>query len=219
MRSARDAWDVTIERLRRVAWIVILIVDIGFIAWGVAAAASPDHLLGPRGNAILPAAYEGYSGASWSELAEAFPVIAGYMAVLFRMYGIYCALFGLMGSAIAATAFRRGEHWAWWTLLVGNTIALVSAMRYDWIVNAIGPFELTEYIGLAAVWGALAVTARFPLPDGLIGLAGSWHGRDEGNPRHRLSESEENARDVETHRRRAGPVGARRCPGNLGGRA
>jgi hypothetical protein len=29
----------------------------------------------------------------------------------------------------------------------------------DWIVNAIGPFELTEYLGLALVYGALAITA------------------------------------------------------------
>jgi len=28
-------------------------------------------------------------------------------------------------------------------------------------VNAIGPFELTEYVGLVLVWGALAVTAPF----------------------------------------------------------
>jgi hypothetical protein len=81
------------------------------------------------------------------------------------MYGIYNVLFGLMGSAITVTAFRRGDRWAWWALLAGNTIALVSAMRYDWIVNAIGPFELTEYIGLAAVCGALAITAPF-LPFG-----------------------------------------------------
>src|SRR5262245_64446469 len=89
------------------------------------------------------------------------PMIANYMIVLFWMYGIYCVLFGLMGSVIAVTAFRRGDRWAWWVLLVGNTMALVSAMRYDWIVNAIGPFELTEYLGLALVCGALAVTAPF----------------------------------------------------------
>jgi hypothetical protein len=83
------------------------------------------------------------------------------MTVLYRMYGVYNVLFGLMGSAIAVTAFRRGDRWAWWTLFVGNTIALLAAMRYDWIVNAIGPFELTEYLGLALVWGALAVTAPF----------------------------------------------------------
>jgi hypothetical protein len=125
------------------------------------AAAMPDGLLGPGGKAILPASYEGYSASSWAELLRTSPMIAEYMIVLFRMYGIYCVLFGLMGSAVAVTAFRRGDRWAWWVLLVGNTVALVSAMRYDWIVNAIGPFELTEYLGLAAVCGALAVTAPF----------------------------------------------------------
>ena len=29
------------------------------------------------------------------------------------------------------------------------------------MANAIGPFELTEYLGLILVWGALAVTAPF----------------------------------------------------------
>ncbi|HEU4522959.1 MAG TPA: hypothetical protein VFT12_13205 [Thermoanaerobaculia bacterium] len=149
------------KRLQRVAWILILVVDVGYIAWGAGAAASPDRLLGPGGKAILPAGYEGYSGGSWSELSGASPVIAGYMTLLFRMYGLYCVLFGFMGSVIAITAFRRGERWAWWVLLVGNTVALSSAMTYDMTVSAIGPFELTEYLGLALVWGALAVTAPF----------------------------------------------------------
>jgi hypothetical protein len=48
---------------------------------------------------------------------------------------------------------------AWWALLFGNTIAFGSAMAYDWTVHAIGPFELTEYLGLAAIYGALGVTA------------------------------------------------------------
>ena len=69
--------------------------------------------------------------------------------------------FGLLASAITVTAFRRGERWAWWLLLVGNTIAYISAMTYDWTVSAIGPFELTEYLGLAAIYVALAVTAPF----------------------------------------------------------
>lgn len=148
-------------RRRQIALILILIVDVGYVAWGAGAAASPEHLLGPGGKGILPAAYEGYSGGSWSELAAASPSIAGYMRVLYRMYGVYCALFGLLGSAIALTAFRRGERWAWWVLLVGNTVALVSAITMDKVVNAIGPFELTEYLGLVLVWGALAVTAPF----------------------------------------------------------
>jgi len=149
------------KHARRFAWVLILIVDLGYIAWGAMAAAAPDGLLGPGGKAILPAGYEGYSGGSWSELLHTSPMTAQYMIVLYRMYGIYNVMFGLMGSAIAVTAFRRGDRWAWWTLLVSNTIALVSAIRYDWIVNAIGPFELTEYLGLAIIFGAAAVTAPF----------------------------------------------------------
>jgi hypothetical protein len=146
---------------RQMAWIAILVVDVGCLAWGAGAAASPDHLLGPGGKAILPAGYEGYTGGSWPALATASSPTVGYMVLLFRMYGVYNVLFGLLGSIIAATAFRRGERWAWWALLVGNTVALGSAITYDRTVNAIGPFELTEYLGLALVWGALAVTAPF----------------------------------------------------------
>lgn len=148
-------------RRRQIAWMLILLVDVGYIAWGAGAAVAPDHLLGPAGKAILPAGYEGYTGGSWSELAGASPPVASYMLLLFRLYGIYCVLFGFMGSAIAVTAFRRGERWAWWALLLGNTVALVSAITYDRTVNAVGPFELTEYLGLALVWGALAITAPF----------------------------------------------------------
>jgi len=46
-------------------------------------------------------------------------------------------------------------------LLAGNTIAFGAAMTYDRIVNAIGPFEALEYVGIAGVYAALAVTAPF----------------------------------------------------------
>jgi uncharacterized membrane protein HdeD (DUF308 family) len=74
---------------------------------------------------------------------------------------VFNVVFGLMAVAVAVTAFRHGQPWAWWALLVGNTIALVAAMTYDRTANAIGPFEVSEYLGLALVFGALAVTAPF----------------------------------------------------------
>jgi hypothetical protein len=147
------------NRLRGVASLLIVIVDAGLLVWCAMAAVWPDHLLGPGGVPILTAGYEGFTKGSWSELAGTSPTTAKYVGLLFRMYGIYGVAFGVMAIAIAITAFRRGERWAWWALLVGNTITLVSAMTYDRIVNAIGPFELSEYLGLALVYGALAVTA------------------------------------------------------------
>ena len=147
------------EPRRRVAWILILIVDVGFIAWGTGAAVFLDRLLGPGGKTILPAAYEGFSNGSWSDLVKTAPMAAKYMDVLYRTYGWYNVAFGVTSTLIVLTAFRRGDRWAWWALLLGNSITLVSAIIYDKRVNAIGPFELTEYLGLALIWGACAITA------------------------------------------------------------
>ena len=169
-RRELGTWTTATTRWRRVALILILIVDAGFVVWGAMAAALPDHLLGPGGRPILAAGYEGFSKGSWSELASTAPMTAKYIDVLFRMYGVFNVAFGLMASAIAVTAFRRGDSWAWWALLVGHTITLVSAMTYDWTVNAIGPFELSEYLGLAMICGALAVTAPFLAADCRGGL-------------------------------------------------
>jgi hypothetical protein len=154
---------------RQLAWIIIVVVDVAYVAWGAGVALAPEHLLGPGGKGILPAGFEGYTGGSWSALGAASPLVAGYVRLLFRLYGIYCVLFGFMGTAIAVTAFRRGEPWAWWTLLVANTVALLSAMTYDRIANAIGPFEMTEYLGVFLVWAALALTA--PRRGGAAGTA------------------------------------------------
>jgi hypothetical protein len=68
----------------------------------------------------------------------------------------------VLAIAIAANGFRRGERWAWWALLIGNTIGYGAAMVYDQVVKAVGPFELTEYLGLALIYGSLVVTAPFP---------------------------------------------------------
>jgi len=152
------------KQLRRLAWLLIVIADAGIIAWGAMAALAPEHLLGPSSAPILPAGYEGFTGGSWQQLADTSPLVTGFITVLFRVYGAFNVAFGLLAVAITATAFRRGDSWAWWALLAGNTIAFGAAMTYDRLVHAIGPFELSEYLGLFLIYGALAVTAPFRAP-------------------------------------------------------
>lgn len=149
------------NRFRRIAWIAILVVEIGFLLWGTMAALLPEHLIGPGSRPILTAGYEGFTKFSWSELARTSPKTAEYIELLFRLYGAYNVAFSLPAIALTITAFRRGDPWAWWGLLLGNTIALGTAIRYDWIVDAIGPFELSEYVGVVVIYLALAVTAPF----------------------------------------------------------
>jgi hypothetical protein len=153
-----------IARARGAAWIVIVVADIGLLAWAGMAAVAPERLMGPGSAPILPAGYEGFTGSSWDALASVSPRATEFATLLFRMYGLYGVAFSLLAIAVAANAFRRGETWAWWALLVGNTITYVGAMTYDQIVRAVGPFELTEYLGLALVYGFLAITAPFAVP-------------------------------------------------------
>jgi hypothetical protein len=154
-------WATAMKRWRRVAWLLILIADVGLLGWGAMAALLPERLPGPGSTPILVADYESFTGGSWTALADASPRTAAFILLLFRMYGVYIVAFGLLAIALTATAFRRGERWAWWALLVGNTLAYSSAMTYDLTVSAIGPFELSEYLGLALIYAALAVTAPF----------------------------------------------------------
>jgi len=147
------------SRWRRAAWIAIVVADGGFLLWGAAGALLPDHLIGPGGVPILTAGYQGFTGLSWSDLVATSPQTADYLELLFRLYSSFCVIVGGLMVAITVTAFRRGERWAWWTLLAGNVLAYGLAMTYDRIVKAIGPFELTEYLGIAVVFAALAVTA------------------------------------------------------------
>ncbi len=110
---------------------------------------------------ILPAGYEEFTGHPWREVANAAPRTASFMTLLFPMYGAYGVAFAVMAVAVAVTAFRRREAWAWWALLAGNALAYGGTMTYDRGVHASGPFEALEYVALAAVYMALAWRAPF----------------------------------------------------------
>lgn len=154
-------WARVVARWRRVAWVLVLIADVGLLAWGAMAALAPERLPGPGSTPILNAGYEGFTGSSWQELVATAPETADFATLLFRMFGFYCVAFSVVAIFVAATGFRRGEPWAWWALLVGNTIGYGAPMVYDQIVGAVGPFELSEYLGIAVIYGSLAVTVPF----------------------------------------------------------
>jgi hypothetical protein len=104
----RRPWTGILRRWRRLAWVVLIVADVGLGAWGLGAAVAPTHLLGPGGRPILPAGFEGYTGSSWDELAATSPSTAGYLTLIFRMYGVYIVAFSLLAVMIAGTVFRRG---------------------------------------------------------------------------------------------------------------
>src|SRR5205814_3643101 len=102
-----------LARARQFAWLAIVVADAGLLLWGAMAALAP----GCPG-ACMTTGYETFTKQSWSELAATSAATSNFLLLLFRVFGAYNVAFGIVGIAIAATAFRRGEAWAWWALLV-----------------------------------------------------------------------------------------------------
>ncbi len=134
----------------RWAWVVILIAEVAILVWGLLVLVEPEQ---------LALGFEGYTGQPWSELVAEQPSTAAFMLNVFRLLGAYNVAFALVAAAVCVTAFRRGEAWAWWTLLIGNTLGYAAPMIYDQVVGEIGSFEILEYVFLGGVYTALAVTA------------------------------------------------------------
>ena len=53
-------YKTTTKSWRPLAWILMLLADVGLLAWGAMAAIAPEHLLGPNSAPILHAEYEGF---------------------------------------------------------------------------------------------------------------------------------------------------------------
>lgn len=139
---------MTTRRLR-VAAATIAVADLAILAWGVLALLSP-HQMAPG--------YDAYTGQTWAELKQQSPATAGYILVLTRLVGALNIATAIPLLVITLTAFRARRRWAWWTLLVGNTIAFAAPITYDVTTGAIGIFEVLEWLLLAAVYVALAAT-------------------------------------------------------------
>jgi hypothetical protein len=136
----------------RTASRVIAAADAAIVAWGMLALFFPGQLI---------PGYEHYAGHSWTALMHTSPATGHFILVAFRLVGALNVAVGLPLSVIALTAFRARQRWAWWTLLTANAIALGAPITYDLTTGAIGPFELLEWVLLAAVLLALTATWRF----------------------------------------------------------
>jgi len=145
-----------LARVRQYAWLGIVVADAGLLACGALTVLAPECP-----GACMTNGFETFTRQPWTDLVAASASISNFLLLLFRVFGAYNVAFGLLAIAVAFTAFRRGEVWGWWALLITNTIVYGSAMTYDRLVGFIGTNEMLEYVCLGAAYAGLAVTAPF----------------------------------------------------------
>lgn len=115
----------------RYSWIVFLVLGLIITLFGLG-----DILTGgatfESGEAPT---LQGISGMTWQELGSTSPNAANMIGYLVRAGGAHLFVFGLLSMIITATAFRRGERWAWYAMwlwplwLVLVIVVLLSAYK------------------------------------------------------------------------------------------
>lgn len=93
---------------QKYAWVILLAVGVLIVISGVL------HSIGYNTD---PATAEEIVGTSLSELEESNPDFFDLYGFYFRFGGVSDVGFGFLVAVIAATAYRQGRTWAWYTLL------------------------------------------------------------------------------------------------------
>jgi hypothetical protein len=114
----------------RAAWAFFVAMAVLFLLFGLG-----DIVQGGSnfitGEAVL---FHAFSGTTWAELKRADPGAARLIDYLVRIGGMGLVVTSLFTLAIAATALRRGERWAWlamwvWPAFFATYIALVYSLE------------------------------------------------------------------------------------------
>lgn len=110
----------------RHAWVLLLIVGVASLAIGIG-----DYGLQQGGDTDM---VESVTGMSWPQLQAANPRVADLVDLLARVLGAWLIGFSLLSIAITATAFRRGQRWAWyamWSLPLVLALVFVAFLAAD----------------------------------------------------------------------------------------
>jgi hypothetical protein len=70
-------------------------------------------------------AVKSLTGITFSQLAESSPGVANYIYYLIRILGIFSAGLGAFFMVVSATAYRKGELWAWYLTWVVPVLFLL----------------------------------------------------------------------------------------------
>jgi len=140
----------------KVSWILIIIVHCVIIIVGLAAIFIPQSYIAKD--------YQLLTGNIWSDFVASNPQISSYITILTFEIGTIALAAGITALFVTLFAYRKGENWAWYIILIGNTLGWGGAIREniysgDMVVVLISIIVLViAYVGLAI--GAKAVLKK-----------------------------------------------------------
>ncbi|WP_181700845.1 SRPBCC family protein [Chthonobacter albigriseus] len=124
------------------AWVVLLGLGVLAMIMGLAfILVRPSFVLLPEDSA--------FTGLTPDQLRTFSPQLFAWIGMVFRSWGGFALGLGTMTAATAATAFRAGERWAWWTLAATGALTLGTFAAVN---AAIASDFLPVILAAAAAW-------------------------------------------------------------------
>jgi len=99
---------MALKNLAGRAWVLLLIGGAALLLGGIV------QLVADRPVASGLAFVQGNVGVNWDQLVASAPETATAILGFQRMLAIFVIAFAVLDLAVVATAYRRGERWAWY---------------------------------------------------------------------------------------------------------
>jgi hypothetical protein len=103
------------SRYLKLGWRVMLVWGVGVALLGVLMSLL-NHLVSPQ---ILyyTSADAQFTGITWLQLQQLYPRLTLWLTLFFDSTAAQLLFYGILTAFVSATAYRRGERWAWFSLL------------------------------------------------------------------------------------------------------
>jgi hypothetical protein len=131
----------------KVSWILLIVVHCVVIIMGLSAIFIPQSYIAKD--------YQLLTGHIWSDFVTSNPQVSSYISILTFEVGIVALAAGITALFITLFAYRKGENWAWYIILIANTLGWGGVIREntysgDMVVVLISIiFLVIAYVGLA----------------------------------------------------------------------
>ena len=131
------------------AWVIPFALGLFFLVSMSVTFLFPVILTGAEG------AVQSLTGSTFSQLAASSPGLGNYIYYLIRILAIFSAGLGAFFAVVSATAYRRGDVWAWYLTWVVPVLFLL---------DAVDDYYAFRYVDVSSVVIAAIIVASLLLP-------------------------------------------------------
>lgn len=136
----------------KIGWKVMLVMGIYLAALGVFLVAAPQ--------VAFKEEFGAFTGKSWTDFISGNPKSFQLFLMLVKFIGAHVLSIAALIIGITMVAYRKGEKWSWYTLLISSIIGWGGALTYHTIIGI--PEALIG--GLVTIIGTVLFVIAIALP-------------------------------------------------------